>query len=69
MLYDNRFVVCPDVFLKGPYPLIVVPDRNGPLEMMYPIADEEFQQLKRTYPDRGVSLTSSVKPPPSDTAR
>jgi hypothetical protein len=69
VLYANRFVVCPDVFFRGRHPLIVVPDSDGPLQVLHPISDEAFEELQRRHPDGEVKVMSKMRVPRTDTAR
>ena len=67
VVFEDRLVVCPDVFHRRRCPLLVVPKDDGPLHMLYPCSKEELAQLKRRHPEAGRSVKMSVRPPASDT--
>lgn len=69
VVYHKRLAVCPDVFFKGRYPLVVVPDSDGPLQVLHPVSHAEAERLKKEHPDRGLSLAINTPIPDSDTGR
>jgi hypothetical protein len=70
VLYNGRVVVMPDVCFHSVHPrILVVPESGGRLEVMYPIPDEEFEELRRRYPEGGSTITSRMQVPKSDTGR
>jgi hypothetical protein len=69
VMVGTRLVVCPDVFFKGRYPLIHIPENRGRAQIMIPMSPERFEQIKKQYPDRGVSLPVEVELPVQETGR
>ena len=69
VVYRKRMVICPDVFFKGRHPLIVVPDSDGPFQVLHPVSQQEAERLKRQYPQNGLSLVANVQIPKVETGR
>jgi hypothetical protein len=70
VLYKERLVVVPDVCFRGVHlRLLVIPESGGQLQIMFPVRDEEFEELRRLYPEGGSTITSRMQMPKSDTGR
>jgi hypothetical protein len=55
--------------IRHPHPLVVVPETDGALEVLYPTSNEDFEELKRRYPQHGLTFTTNVRAPDTDTGR